>query len=137
MTTTAQEEISLILDRQQEAWNRSDAAGYSADCDENVSFTNIVGQVFFGCKAFEEKHAQIFATIFKESTLNMSVRRIHFPASNVAVVDIEVQLSGYQALPPGVKHPADSVLRTRLLQVFVHSDVGWRVVAYHNVDTKI
>ncbi len=128
--------IHIIINRQQEAWNRQDPVMFSQDCDREISFTNILGQVFFGKGAFEARHAQIFDTIFKGSRLSMSLRRMHFPAPNLALVDIGVALSSYQGLPPGVSPSPDGVLHTALLQVFILSDDGWRVAAYHNVDLK-
>ncbi|GAB4505750.1 MAG: hypothetical protein Fur0043_27480 [Anaerolineales bacterium] len=133
----AQDEALEIIRRQQDAWNRGDAAGYAADCDENLSFTNIVGEMVFGRQAFEAKHAFIFSHIFKGSRLEMDVRRIQFPAPNIALVDIVCTLRDYAALPPGVPPRPDGLLRTCLLEVLMRTEAGWRVVAYHNVDVKV
>jgi len=130
------EEIKQIISRQQDAWNSSDAVGFSDDCDESISFTNILGKVYFGRNLFDEVHINIFSTIFKGSALSLSIRRIHFPNPEVAIADLSAAVSGYQTLPPGVESPADGVLRTSLLQVFIRAESGWRVVAYHNVDVK-
>jgi uncharacterized protein (TIGR02246 family) len=135
--STAEQQIEQLINRQQDAWNRGDAAGYSQDCDENLSFTNIVGEMAFGRQAFEAKHAFIFSHIFKGSRLEMDVRRIQFPAPNVALVDIVCTLRDYAALPPGVPPRPDGLLRTCLLEVLMRSEAGWRVVAYHNVDVKM
>lgn len=132
-----QDEILQIIRRQQEAWNRGDAAGYSQDCDEQMSFTNIIGKTFFGRDAFEERHEFLFANIFKGSRLEMNVQRIHFPLPNVALVDVACALEGYQRLPEGVSPQANGRLHTCLLEVLVRSESGWRVVAYHNVDVKV
>lgn len=132
----AQDEVTEIIRRQQEAWNRGDAAGYAADCDENLSFTNILGEMVFGRQAFEAKHVFIFSHIFKGSRLEMDIRGVHFPAPDVALVDIACALHNYAALPPGVPPRPDGVLHTCLLEVLVRTDAGWRVVAYHNVDVK-
>lgn len=126
-----------IIHRQQEAWKRGDAAGYAADCDSQMSFTNILGEMAFGRQAFETKHAFIFSSIFKGSRLEMEIRRIHFPTPNVALVDVACTLRDYAALPPGVPPRPDGVLRTCLLEVLTRVDDGWRVVAYHNVDVKV
>lgn len=134
--STPTAEIIQKLYSQQEAWNQSDAVRYSQDCDENISFTNVRGEIFHGRQAFEEKHTQIFASFFKGSTIEMKVSHIHFPTPEVAIVDIDVALKGYTALPPGVHALADGTLLTRLLEVFVLLDAGWRIVAYHNVDVK-
>lgn len=130
------EEIKQIISRQQEAWNIASAPGFTSDCDESISFTNILGKVYFGRNLFNERHSEIFSTIFKGSALNLSVIRIHFPSPDVAIADLSAAVSGYQALPPGVKSPPDGVLRTSLLQVFIRAESGWRMVAYHNVDVK-
>ena len=130
------EEIKRIISQQQEAWNRADAADFSQHCDASVSFTTILGKVYFGRNLFDERHAEIFATIFHGSALNMSIQRIHFPNPDVAIVDLNAAVSNYQVLPPGIKAPEDGVLRTSLMQVFIRTESGWRMVAYHNVDIK-
>jgi uncharacterized protein (TIGR02246 family) len=129
-----QNEVTQIIRRQQEAWNRGDAAGYAADCEEQMSFTNIVGKMLFGREVFEEHHAFLFGSIFKGSRLD--IRRIHFPAPNIALVDIACTLAGYQRLPEGAAPQNDGLLHTCLLEVLVRTESGWRVVAYHNVDVK-
>ncbi len=133
---TPEEEISQIIARQTQAWGRADAAAFAADCAEDMTFTNICGETLFGKQAFEQKHASVFSTIFAGSALEMTLSRLHFPAPNVAVADMDCRLSGYKALPPGVAPQPDACLRTRLLEVLVRSESGWRVIAYHNVDVK-
>ena len=135
--TTPQEEITLIIDHQQQSWNRGDAAGYARDCDGNLSFTNIVGKMLFGRQVFEERHAFLFSGIFQGSVLNMAIQRIHFPMPGCAIVDISCTLTKYQALPPGVVPQEDGALHTCLLEVLVQTQTGWLVTAYHNVDKKI
>ncbi|MEW6286683.1 MAG: SgcJ/EcaC family oxidoreductase [Chloroflexota bacterium] len=135
--STAEQQIEQIIHRQQDAWNRGDAAGYSQDCDEQMSFTNIVGETAFGRQAFETKHAFIFSHIFKGSRLEMNIQRMHYPAPNTALVDIACTLRDYVSLPPGVPPRPDGILHTCLLEVFVRTDAGWRLVAYHNVDVKV
>ncbi len=136
MSPSSEEDIQIILHRQKTAWNNGDARAYAQDCDEHISFTNILGQVLFGRTGFEEKHAAIFASFFKGSQMEFSVRRIHFPLPEVAIVDLDVEITAYPALPPGIPAPVGGVLRTCLLQVFVYTDETWHVTAYHNVDIK-
>ena len=128
--------IRLIIAAQQEAWNRGDARAYAAHFLEDGSFTNILGDVNYGQAIFERRHAEIFATIFKDSQLCISIRRIAFPQSNTAIVDCDTDMTSYQVLPPGVHAAADGVLRTRLLQVLVKIEGQWWIAAYHNVDLK-
>src|SRR5512139_1505424 len=93
------EEIKKIISCQQESWNRADASGFSQHCDASVSFTNILGKVYFGRNLFDERHAEIFTTIFNGSALNMSIQRIHFPNPDVAIVDLCAAVSNYRTLP--------------------------------------
>jgi hypothetical protein len=45
-------------------------------------------------------------------------------------------MTGYNALPPGVRAAADGTVQTRLQQVMVKEHGDWWIAAYHNVDVK-
>jgi len=136
MSSSDEERIHAIIRDQQDAWNRGDAKAFAAHFDESGTFTNILGEVYYGHGPFEDRHTRILSTIFKGSSVCMTVRRLHFPASGIAVVDIDTEIAGYQALPPGVRPTTAGVLQTRLLEVLVRRHNEWSVVAYHNVDLK-
>jgi uncharacterized protein (TIGR02246 family) len=129
-------EARLLLIRQQEAWNRGDAAGYSADVAKECWFTNILGQTHEGRPAFEERHAEIFKTIFAGSRLRMEVLRFRQLTAESAMVEAKAVVTGFRGLPPGVAAGAGGALHTRLLQVLEKAGGKWRVAAYHNVDVK-
>jgi uncharacterized protein (TIGR02246 family) len=128
--------ILAVLKQQEDAWNAGDGEKYSAAFAEDGTFTNIRGTVFQGRAAFLERHVEIFRGFFKGSRLRSHVRRLHFAAENVALVDVDHEVSGLQGMPPGVPASEDGILRTRLLQVFVLRNGRWELVAYHNVDVK-
>jgi uncharacterized protein (TIGR02246 family) len=125
----------IILD-QESAWNRGDAKAYCDRFLEDSISTIIMGTVFHGRRAFEERVAAIFATVFKNSVLTHKIQNIRFVGSNVAVVDITTEMVGYRALPPGVRGSVDGKLRTSMLQVMVKQHGRWWVSAFHNVDVK-
>jgi uncharacterized protein (TIGR02246 family) len=125
-----------IVAEQVAAWNVGDAKGFSLRFAEDGSFTNIRGTVFYGHRAFEDRHAEIFKTIFKGSKLAMSVSKVRFVRPDVAIVDVSTELSGVQGTPPGVKSTADGKIRTRLQEVFVRDKGEWSIASYHNVDVK-
>ncbi len=131
-----EQNIKEMVQAQQAAWNRGDAHGYADACDDAVTFTSILGVTQFGRTAFIDRHAQLFQTIFKNSKLRTQIQRIHFPAPNIAVVDLAAEVTAYAALPQGVNSRPEGVLRTALLEVLVRAGADWRVVAYHNVDLK-
>jgi uncharacterized protein (TIGR02246 family) len=138
-TAPAQDEapIRAIIAEQVRAWNAGDAKAFSASFAEDGSFTNIRGTVFYGHRAFEDRHAEIFRGFFKGSKLAMSPTRIRFVRPDVAIVDISAEVSELRGrTPPGVKAMADGKLRTRLQEVLVKDKGAWQVASYHNVDVK-
>jgi uncharacterized protein (TIGR02246 family) len=128
--------IQAIIADQVTAWNLGDAKAFSKSFADDGSFTNILGIVFYGHQAFEDRHAEIFRTFFKGSKLAMSATRIRFVKPDVAIVDIATVLSELQSAPPGVTPRADGTIRTRLQEVFVRNGGVWWIASYHNVDIK-
>jgi uncharacterized protein (TIGR02246 family) len=135
-TRSDEARIREIIAGQVAAWNAADAKAFSASFAENGSFTNIRGTVFYGHRAFEDRHVEIFRTFFKGSKLAMSPTKIRFVRPDVAIVDIATEVSGLRAAPPGVTRASDGRIHTRLQQVLVKSDGEWLVESYHNVDVK-
>jgi hypothetical protein len=52
-------------------------------------------------------------------------------------VDIDTEMTGFKALPPGIHAATDGVLRTRLQQVMSKESGDWWIVSYHNIDVKV
>lgn len=129
-------QIRAIVEEQVAAWNAGDAVAFSKSFAENGSFTNIRGTVFYGHKAFEDRHRDIFTGFFKGSTLAMSITRLRFVRPDVAIADLASELSHLSGTPPGVGPNTAGRILTRLQQVFVKDNGVWRVESYHNVDVK-
>ena len=136
MVNHQEQQLLNLIKKQETAWNMGDARLYSEDFEEEGSFTNIRGDVFFGHAVFEQIHERIFHTFFKGSQVKMDVIRVHLPDPLVAIVDLDVHLTGFPALPPNVVTPTPGDLHTHLLEVFVQKENAWKLVAYHNVDVK-
>lgn len=134
--SAAETAIRDIVAAQAQAWNAGDGVAYGRHVAPEASFTNIFGMVMYGSEAFVARHRQILATFFKGTTKRHDIRRIRFVTPDVAIVDIDNELRGIEAMPPGLPGPPDGVLKTQLMQVFVRRDGQWWVEAYHNVDTK-
>jgi uncharacterized protein (TIGR02246 family) len=128
--------IVALLDREVAAWDRGDSAAYAADVRRDCVMTNILGAVFTGREAFEQAHARIFSTFFRGSRMTQSVRSLRFLRPDVAVAHLDVQVAGFESLPPGARAGPDGVLRTRLEQVLVKDGADWAIAAYHNVEVK-
>lgn len=133
---TAETAIRKIIADQAEAWNGGDGARYASRVADEASFTNLFGMVMYGKPAFTTRHQEILSTFYKGTTKKHLVRRIRFVTPDVAIVDIDNEVHGVKAMPAGIIVPADGVIKTQLMEVFVRRDGQWWVEAYHNVDTK-
>ena len=125
--------IQGIVHEQVSAWNSGDATAYSRHFAPGGSFTNIFGMVFDGHEAFQARHAETFATFFKGSSRVENIRQIRFVTPDVAIIDIDAEVSHFGDMPPGIAISSDRVLRTRLQQVFVKRAGQWWSESYHNV----
>jgi len=131
--------LRQMVAAQAEAWNRGDATAWTQDFAEDSDFVNIFGMVFNSRKQIEERHAAIFATIFKGSRTEVTVRRLVFLGKDkdVAVVDTDHSVTGYGKLPPTI-HPTGQpkALRTHMKYVLKKVDGRWWIVAGQNTDVK-
>ena len=128
--------IQEIVAEQAAAWNAGDPAGYSRHIAPDVSFTNLFGMVIYGHDAFERRHAEILGSFYKGTTKSHVIRRIRLVTADVAIVDIDNEVRGVKSMPGAIPVPADGVIKTQLMEVFVKRDGRWWVEAYHNVDLK-
>ena len=128
--------IRAIVADQVVAWNAGDGQAYARHLAPDASFTNLFGMVMYGAPAFAKRHSEILNTFYRGTTKHHSIRRIRFVTSDVAIVDIDNEVRGVKAMPPGIVVPADGVIRTQLMEVFVRRDGKWWIEAYHNVDLK-
>lgn len=132
----AETAIRNIIAEQAIAWNAGDGTRYAARVAPDVSFTNLFGMVMYGKAPFVSRHQEILSTFYKGTTKQHAVRRIRFVTADVAIVDIDNEVHGVKAMPPGILVPPDGVVKTQLMEVFVRRDGQWWIEAYHNVDTK-
>ena len=129
--------IRKIIAQQVTAWDAGDGVRYGEAFAADGAFTNLFGMVMYGSDAFRKRHREILATFYKGTTKKHTIRRIRFVTPDVAIVDIDNEVHGVTAMPPGIAVPADGVLKTQLMEVFVRHADRWWIEAYHNVDLKV
>lgn len=130
--TTDEGEIRRIVAEQVAGWNRGDAHAWSANCEPGVGFTNILGMRWDTQAGFETRHAEMFRGVFANSQLLVEIERLQFPAANLAIVELLITLTGFRALPPGIRATVEGKLLTRMLEVLTKRDGRWRIAACHN-----
>ena len=133
MAMTDEAAIQQLMNDMTGAWNRGDAEAFGARYRADGTFTNVNGTFHVGRDEFNRRHEEIFRGVFKGTTLSMTIKKLRFIVPDVAVVDVDVGLSGCQAQPPRVQIGDDGALHTCLLLVLVKQDACWWIAAYHNV----
>ena len=124
--------IAALIAGEDEAWRRSDAAGFSARVLPDVVFTNVLGMFSVGKAPFLAQHERIFATIYHGSTLRQTIRHVTMLTPDIAIVDTVSVVTGARAAPPGIGL-IDGAVHTCLEQVLVRHEDGWWVASFHNV----
>jgi uncharacterized protein (TIGR02246 family) len=132
VATTDEAAIRDILDGEEDAWNRGDAAGYSQHIAQDCIATNVQGQAMSGKDLFLRQHSRIFATLFTGTTLTQSIVAFRFLGPDVAVVESLCTVTGLASPPPFLPLDAEGRLQTRLLHVLEKTGDHWSTVVYHN-----
>jgi len=132
-----QSAIRELVSRQEQAWNAGDGRAWGADYAEGADFVNILGMIFHGREEIGLRHAAIFEGIYKGSHLAVSIRSIKLLAPSVALVETEMDLTGYKALPPGIAPFSEGLLRTHMKYVLVKEQNRWHIVAAQNTAERV
>jgi uncharacterized protein (TIGR02246 family) len=123
--------LDLVSGREA-AWAAKDAAAYAAAFAADLHFINPTGVLFAGRDAFRALHVVLFNGPFAGSTLTLDVRDIQFLTGTVAIVYLNLSITGYAFPPPGVTPPADGVLRARVTWVVEKRSGEWQIVFMQN-----
>jgi uncharacterized protein (TIGR02246 family) len=133
MSNADETAITELIRAMTAAWQRGDAKAYGARCRADTTFTNVFGDFYMGRQDFDRRHKEIFAGIFRGTTLSMQIRKLRFVRPDVAVADIVTTLAGAKLRPAGVGAGPDGALHTALLMVLTKEREQWEISAYHNV----
>jgi uncharacterized protein (TIGR02246 family) len=110
-----------------DAWNGGDAVRLASLYDDNAEFVSIIGAIMTGRAAIQAQHAFLFSGPFKGSRSASRVRRLVYLTGTTAVLDLDVELTGYVSLSPGIEPTRPGVLATRFKhQLSKHAD-EWRI----------
>lgn len=118
------------------AWAAKDAAAYASAFAPDLRFINPAGALVFGQDAFRGVHVSLFNGPFAGSTLALAVRDIQFLTGTVAIVYLDLSITGYAFLPPGVTPSSDGVLRARITWVVQKRGGEWQILFMHNTSQR-
>lgn len=124
--------IAAILADLDRAWHDADAGRWVSHYAPDARFINIAGMVMPDTGALRSRLHQIFNGVFKGSRHVGTLRHLRFVGADVAVVDEDIEITGFSALPAGTRPTAPGLLRTRMRHVLQRVDGRWRIVASQN-----
>jgi len=104
-------------------WNTKSGALFAKPFAEDADYVVINGMYIKGRAVIESQHQRIFDTIFKDTTLSLTVKQIRFLRPDVAVVHVSGQRVG-----PVKEHNQEAMITI----VMTKSKDGWLIAAFQN-----
>ncbi len=80
--------IQALLDVMSKAWNMHDARAYSRAFSDEADFTNTLGRNTYGRDSIQKEHENSFATVFKNSSLKITGKKIRYITNDILAVDV-------------------------------------------------
>jgi hypothetical protein len=77
-------------------------------------------------------HVDLWSEMFKGSQIAGQIRRIQRLSSEFLIIDLDLDLAGIQALPPGGLADEAGVIRTNLKHILAKRDGIWRILSAQN-----
>lgn len=114
------EQISTIISRWEEAWNRHDMRAFASQFHEDAVWVLWTGDVCTGRQAIEEGHAAVHKTFFRNSTQRERIEELTFPSPDTAVARFCSVLTGDERAP-------DKVIRSRKFLVLTKRSGAWKI----------
>ena len=106
-------------------WNAKSGKVFAKPFAEDADYVVINGRYLKGRATIEATHEQIFATIFKETTIKLKVEHVRFLRSDVAVVHV----SGHRDSPN-----KELVSDAMITMVMIKEKQGWMITAFQNTE---
>lgn len=122
--------IQDLIAAQDAAWAAKDPVAYAATYTEDTEVIAPIGLILSGRATVQGQHAFLFnpATgFFRNSTSVWSLRSLTFLTGTVALVKLDVTLTGFSGLPPGLQATEPGVVRTRVTWVAVKEGSDWKI----------
>jgi uncharacterized protein (TIGR02246 family) len=120
--------IEALVGAATAAWAAKDAAAYAATYTEDAHFIGPIGNLIVGREALRVQHVFLFSAIFSQSTQTLEIRRIEFLTGTIAIVELNSALTGYFALPPGLRETEPGIVRNVVRWVVVKHRGEWLIL---------
>jgi uncharacterized protein (TIGR02246 family) len=128
----AEREIRAHLAAWTAAWASMDGTAYGSMYAEDADFVNPLGGILSGRAAIAATHTFLFNPVngpFRGSIQTYEIRRLVALRGDLALVDLNVALTGYAGLPPGLGETEPGVVRTRARLLMGRNGAHWEILA--------
>jgi uncharacterized protein (TIGR02246 family) len=127
--TALNQGIAALITAWDEAWAAKDAAAYAKNYTVNGELVSPLGGILNGREVIRTQHELLFAGPFAGSTSTSEVRRTVYLGQDARMVDLDVTLTDYAGLPPGLPEVEPGVVRVRVKLIVVNREAGWKILA--------
>ena len=104
-------------------WNTKSGALFAKPFAEDADYVVINGNYIKGHAVIESQHQRIFDTIFKDTSLSLTVKQIRFLRPDVAVVHVAGHRDG----------PTKELVQDAMLTLMMTKEKqGWVIAAFQN-----
>jgi uncharacterized protein (TIGR02246 family) len=124
------ENIQALLEAMSKAWNKHDAKAYSRAFLEEADFTDLTGISVYGSDSIEKVHEKSFATVFKNSSLEITGKKIRYITNDIIAVDAWWEITGAKT-PDGKDIPPGKGLSNLLM---TRNGEQWLILIMHNMN---
>jgi uncharacterized protein (TIGR02246 family) len=108
-------------------WNTKSGALFAKPFADDADYVVINGMYLKGRAVLETAHQQIFDTIYKDTTVKLTVKQIRFLRSDVAVVHVSGHRDG----------PSKELIQDAMLTlVMTKEKLGWTIAAFQNTSVQ-
>ena len=122
--------IQSLLETMAKAWNLHDARTYCMAFSEEADFTNTLGMIAYGRDSIQKDHEKSFATVFKNSSLKMTGKKIRYITNDILAVDVWWEMTGTKA-----SDGKDIALRRGLANLLMtRNGEQWLILIMHNMN---
>ncbi len=103
-------------------WNTKSGAAFAKPFAEDADYVVINGRYLKSRAVIAKGHQQIFDTIYKDTTISLTVTEIRFLRPDVAVVHVEGTRTG----------PGSEQGRAMMTLTMTKEKDGWKIAAFQN-----
>jgi uncharacterized protein (TIGR02246 family) len=113
-------------------WNSKDGIAYGEAYWPDAELVDPTGTIWNGREAIADMHVNLWLGPAQDTMVAASVRRVRLLGPTLAVIDLDVRVTGFSPPPPGASADANGAVQTRLKHVIEKRGAVWGIVASQN-----